>query len=456
MTSPSQPSTDTALAWLRSDRSAPPGFLPAVQAAEILAAWVRGGADLEAVEARCLAGDSSAARALATVQATSLALARSESSAGSASPAGRSAPARSTPVRSSAGRPLRERLMRTATAALEARSGAAVDTSSMELPPVVAVARRHLARPEEPARDAAIDRLGADVRTGDGVLEQLLDRVATLVDFPLLVVSVVHGGETVHRALRCRVPSPDGKGYLAAPRVVPREASFCTHCVADGSPLVIHDAAADPFFHRHPAVAAFGLVSYCGVPLQVQVSPGDPPAIVGTVCGYDVRPRQLAIEDVALLEIFARRIVSVLEGPGAHPDQADPGQVDGRSTAAAGVDVLAAPMFHDLLEVELLRASGGRPTALLVGSALDLVPATVALGDRPLDRAVLGGHLLAGRLPDGRAAWLLASSAAPRAGDIAAALTAQTGAPVGHAVVASAEDARCSVARWIERASPTS
>ncbi len=417
-----EPRSGEALGWLRSDRSQPPGFLPAFQAADVLAAWTRGGGALEEVEARCLAGDSAAARGLAMVHATAASLAAADALAVSGSSA--TAPGRRTA--------LRDRLLRSASG-VTASGGAG---ASVEVAPVVAIARRHAFRAEESARDAAIARLGADVRSGDAALEQVLERLASVVDFPLLVVSVVHGGETVHRAYRCTVPGADG-----VPRVVPREASFCTHCVADGSPLIIHDAASDPFFQRHPAVAAFGLVSYCGVPLRVSSSgdtaaeaPRDAP-ILGTLCGYDVRPRELSIEDVALLEVFSRRIVAELEGRPADPDL-----LDVTSSARAGVDVLAATLFHDVLEVELLRAAAGRATALLVGPAMAVMPAAE--------------HGLSGRLQDGRAAWLLSGDAAAGAPALAAKLAAAVGSPVGLASLASAEAAFCSVGRWIELASP--
>jgi hypothetical protein len=389
-----QPRAGEALAWLRSDRSRPPAFLPGEQAAVALEAWAAGGVALEALEARCLAGDSSAARALSVIHAAAAAWA-------AAMPA---APAPGLPA-------LRDRIVASAAARLgpidDARAAPAPASTQ---PSVVAVGLRHRERPSEPARQDAIAALAADVRGGDPVLEQVLDRVAALVDFPLLVVSVVAGPETVHRAFRCTLPA-------AAPRVVPREASFCTHCVADDAPLVITDAASDPFFSRHPAVAAFGLVAYLGVPLRA-AAPGGAPLCLGTLCGYDVRPRDPAIHDVALLEVFARRVAAHVEGRGD-----DAAVLDREASSREGVDLYAAPLFSDLVAIVADRAAAGRPATLLVGAR----GAPLVAGD---------ARLVGGRLEDGRPAWLVASAGAPIVVALAAELGQRTGADVRAAPVA--------------------
>lgn len=401
MTAPAHPPpraaapSGSALAWLRSDRRDPPAFLPAIQAAHALEAWTAGGAELALLEARCVAGDSAAARGLAAVHATALGLA-----GGAAGAVGRVAPGGVAGV--GARGSLRDRILASTRGHLPA--AAAPADPHADLPPVIAVGLRHRTRPEEPGRHAAIARIGADVRGGDPVLEQVLERVSVLVDLPLLVVSIVDGAETVHRAFRCTLPAQ-------APRVVPREASFCTHCVADGTPLLIADAAVDPFFARHPAVAAFGLVSYCGVPLRAA---GSPSPILGTLCGYDVRPRDHAMVDVALLEVFTRRVVGVLE------QRDDPAVLDVAASAAAGVDLYAAPFFADLVELARGRAEVGVAPTLLAGSSGGRLVTVSEPG--------LGGRLVGGWLPDGRPGWLLAPGDPALAAEDA--LTAASGGPV--------------------------
>jgi len=406
MTAPAPPPphaaapSGSALAWLRSDRREPPAFLPAAQAALALEAWAAGGPALAALEARCLAGDSAAARGLAAVHATALGLSGPGARSGEAGAGGAGSGVGGGGPRGS----LRDRILASTRGHLPAASAPAEPHA--DLPPVIAVGLRHRTRPEEPGRHAAIERLGADVREGDPLLEQVLERVSVLVDLPLLVVSIVDGAETVHRAFRCTLPAQ-------APRVVPREASFCTHCVADGAPLLIADAAVDPFFARHPAVAAFGLVSYCGVPLRA-AAPLSP--IVGTLCGYDVRPRDHAIVDVALLEVFTRRVLGVLE------QRDDPAVLDAVASAEAGVDLYAAPFFADLVELARARAEVGVAPTLLVGSSGSRLVTAPDPG--------LRGRLVGGWLPDGRPGWLLAPGDGALVHAAESALAAASGGPV--------------------------
>lgn len=428
---------EPALAWLRSFVSATepaglPSFHPAPQAARALETWLVGGAALVELEDRSAEGGSIAARSLAAVHAAIVAMASVE---------------QRSPCAALRGRLLQSAALAQAVVPGGDRNGEVGRSDgtppSERVSAVVAVGRKHAHGAAEVARAAALDRLDAAHPRGDRELESLLTRVAAWLDFPLLVVSVVCGSETVHRAFHSTLSEP--------PPVVPREASYCTHCVAGEAPLVVEDARADAFFSQHPAVLAFGLVAYCGVPVRVGVgTPGE--AVVGTLCGYDIRARPILVEDAATLEIFARRVASLLE---RRPE--DAGWLDVASRHEER-EVLAPGPFLDLALVALRRASSpsGARSALLVGPTLAAVPSDEALSEE-------GFAQIAGRLPDGRAAWLIQRRAGAEsspldeaAARLAQKLTTRFGGPVGLSLVpVDAEDTPGpdDVADWVGRAS---
>lgn len=429
---------EPALSWLRATvaGSGSPAFFAGPQAAWALETWLLGGEALAELEDRSVFGDSIAARSLAAVHAAVVALSLAEQE-------GRPDPGARAPRGD-----LRGRLLASAAAApsqaptVVPSSGAA--PASMPTSAVVAVGQKHAKQPVDARRSSMVDRLAADKRDGDAELEKLLERVEDWLDFPLLVVSVVHGGETVHRAYRTKLADP--------PRVVPREASYCTHCVAGDAPLVVEDARADAFFAQHPAVAAFGLVAYCGVPLRVAIGTPDE-AVVGTLCGYDVRARPVLVEDAATLEIFARRAAALIEGSAIAGSRGDAAWADASSRGEER-EVYAPGPFLDLALVALRRAQRSGSSALLVGPSVTSVPHGASLVDS------LGPTmaLAAGRLPDGRSAWLLRERGAGSAsiGDAAARLAkqlaAQLDAPVGVSVVDGPGEAPVDVDAWVERA----
>jgi len=419
---------EPALAWLCSSATVEPSsfptFLPGPQASLAMEAWLAGGSALAELEELSFGGESIAARSLAAVHAAIVALAG----------------ATTQPPRPD----LRTRLLQSAaTARTVVPTGGesvAPPDAPMLLSPVVAVGRKHAGRADEPRRTATVKHFGADGADDEGQLERLLEQVANWVDFPLLVVSIVHGGATAHRAFRSTLTAP--------PPVVPREASFCTHCVAGDAPLVIEDARADAFFMHHPAVAAFNLVAYCGVPLRVGIGTPEE-AVIGTLCGYDIRPRPVLVEDAATLEIFARRVASIIERRVEDASWSD--------LASLGEDreVLAPGPFLDLALVALRREPRGGRSALLVGAAMPRVPHGADL-DEP------GLSLAAGRLPNGRAAWLLqeriGAEYATTIGEGSARLADKLGAlgaPVGVSVLSAglaASDGTDDLAAWLVRA----
>lgn len=83
--------------------------------------------------------------------------------------------------------------------------------------------------------------------------------------------------------------------------VVSSEVSFCIHCVAAGTPILVEDAAADARFAANPFVAAEPRIrSYLGVPIR---EPGG--RVIGTFCILSQRAGAFGPSDIAMIEPLA-------------------------------------------------------------------------------------------------------------------------------------------------------
>jgi len=83
----------------------------------------------------------------------------------------------------------------------------------------------------------------------------------------------------------------------------PRDLSFCGHTILDQGALIVPDATSDSRFSDNPLVAgAPGIRFYMGIPLTVEGG-----ANIGTLCVFDLKPRELgdaqksALDDLAML-----------------------------------------------------------------------------------------------------------------------------------------------------------
>jgi PAS domain S-box-containing protein len=92
-------------------------------------------------------------------------------------------------------------------------------------------------------------------------------------------------------------------------RETPRHHSFCTAALDQPGVLVVPDAASDPRFQDSPLVTGDPHVRfYAGAPLRMPDS-----QVLGTLCVFDYRPRQLEPHQVEGLEALARQVVTRLE-----------------------------------------------------------------------------------------------------------------------------------------------
>lgn len=96
---------------------------------------------------------------------------------------------------------------------------------------------------------------------------------------------------------------------LEAPQT-PRDVSFCGHVVADGTTLLVPDARADARFVDNPLVTGEPRVGfYVGAPLRTPDG-----YLLGTLCAIDHAPRNVSAEQIELLQLLGRQVVTTLEG----------------------------------------------------------------------------------------------------------------------------------------------
>jgi len=89
----------------------------------------------------------------------------------------------------------------------------------------------------------------------------------------------------------------------------PREISFCGHTILGNEVFLVPDAIVDVRFSDNPLVTeAPNIRFYVGVPLTLSGGLN-----VGTLCAIDYQPRQISIEQLAVLRDLAQCVVAELE-----------------------------------------------------------------------------------------------------------------------------------------------
>jgi len=89
----------------------------------------------------------------------------------------------------------------------------------------------------------------------------------------------------------------------------PRELAFCAHAIQQERAMVVSDSHQDIRFADNPLVTGAPHVRfYAGAPLQVGTG-----SAIGTLCVIDHLPRDLAPEQLEILEALASQVVHQLE-----------------------------------------------------------------------------------------------------------------------------------------------
>jgi GAF domain-containing protein len=150
----------------------------------------------------------------------------------------------------------------------------------------------------EARRLAALRQLDVLDTGPEAPFENIVAIVRTVLSVPMAMVTLV---DAERQWFKARVGVDETE--------TPRNISFCTHAVAQDTPLVIPDAAADLRFAANPLVTAgLGIGSYAGVQLTTTAG-----FHVGTLCAIDTRPRTYTDSELTLLSEFAKVVVNELE-----------------------------------------------------------------------------------------------------------------------------------------------
>jgi len=88
----------------------------------------------------------------------------------------------------------------------------------------------------------------------------------------------------------------------------PRDISFCTHTIQSTRPLVVPDTTQDLRFVGNPFVCGDAHIRfYAGAPITV-----GPNQQIGTVCVYDVVPREAVDDEVRMLVHLAEAVSEIV------------------------------------------------------------------------------------------------------------------------------------------------
>lgn len=88
-----------------------------------------------------------------------------------------------------------------------------------------------------------------------------------------------------------------------------RDESFCGHAILNDDPItIVHDSRIDERFHDNPFVLNGSAIFYAGVPL-ISIDGQK----LGTLCVYDVKPRNLSESQINALKILAKQVMILFE-----------------------------------------------------------------------------------------------------------------------------------------------
>lgn len=206
---------------------------------------------------------------------------------------------------------LRERILGDAAVVVATAVSAGPKEGRKLASPLEVVTQLHIDDEGDVERRRVIESLGAAGGVGrerqDQAIRELLERLAPFMDFEVVLVSAVRGSETVHRVHH---GFPKELGNVD---IIPRSASFCTHCVSADAPLLVHDAAAEAFFRQGLMVRHMGARSYLGIPIRATSKSGDRVPL-GALCCIGSRPREIVSAEVTFLELFATEAEQIVNG----------------------------------------------------------------------------------------------------------------------------------------------
>jgi GAF domain-containing protein len=150
------------------------------------------------------------------------------------------------------------------------------------------------ARINDPGRLAALRHLFLLDSPPNRSFDRLTQLAAQLLEAPVSLLTLVDADRQFFLS-SSGLPEP----FLSA-RQTPLDFSICQHAVAEGRPLIVGDARADPVLAENPAVKVMGVAAYAGIPLIVAEGHA-----VGTLCVLDFVVRDWTDDQLAILAHLA-------------------------------------------------------------------------------------------------------------------------------------------------------
>jgi GAF domain-containing protein len=152
--------------------------------------------------------------------------------------------------------------------------------------------------PNEPARQAALDRLRILDTGPEADFDDIVGLASDLCGAPISLVSLVDSRRQWFKA----------KIGLDAEETE-RDVSFCAHAILGRDLLVVPNAAVDARFADNPAVqGASGIRFYAGAPLLTRDG-----TALGTLCVVDFDPHRLTLAQSRGLRALAHQVTEQLE-----------------------------------------------------------------------------------------------------------------------------------------------
>ena len=171
----------------------------------------------------------------------------------------------------------------------------ALDASPIDEGPPISLVSPVL---RSPKRLAALRATGLLDTDAEETFDRFTRLAARLLDAPVALLTLLDDKRQFFK-------SAIGIGMV---RETPLAYSICSKTVAGNSPLLINDARVHPFVRDNPAIPAFGVAAYAGVPILV-----DDEQPIGALCVVDTSPHEWTDADVTTLRDLARMVSTQID-----------------------------------------------------------------------------------------------------------------------------------------------
>lgn len=127
--------------------------------------------------------------------------------------------------------------------------------------------------------------------------DNISELAATICDVPIALITILDRNRNFF------------KSHFGTPLTeTPRDVSFCGHTILEDDIFIVEDAAKDHRFFDNPLINEQNISFYAGVPLINHSGHK-----LGTICVYDLKPRQLNSSQIKALKTLAKQVVNLFE-----------------------------------------------------------------------------------------------------------------------------------------------